>query len=541
MAGVSEKTEVLTQQAPTLSVEPVLPKKDPSKFMRKKFRKRYVILPLLAAAAGLVAYKMTIGKAPVIPKVPVIPLERLTLSSQVNLNGMVESAHSTQVYSSLGNIVEQINVKVGDVVQAGDVLAQLDTTDINLSIAQQQAQMAQSARLSQLALESAQKAYDNIDEDLKSDTERSLVAAEQALKRAQRDYSDARMDMRDHEDDMNHADIMIYDAERKLERARDAYEKAEKDYEDGKITAAEFDKAETTYEEAMEEYYDLYNTYADEASQYLKAYRSARLNYQSALEDRDLARKQAQREADGLQDSIEKARASADQTADRYALQRSQQQLADSTIVAPISGTITAVYAKEGAPGSGLLFVIEDVENLVVKTKIREYDVTTVREGMTAEIKSDATGDAVFDGEVQQIYPTAVKDSSGEVKSEGSVEFETDVALKSKDSGLRVGMNVRLNVIREQKKDVYAVPFDALSTNEDGETIVYVAMAGDENDEASAGKLFAQPVVVQTGLETDFLIEISGDGLESGANIISSAQGVTPGMEIQLGTPDMPL
>ena len=52
------------------------------------------------------------------------------------------------------------------------------------------------------------------------------------------------------------------------------------------------------------------------------------------------------------------------------------------------------VVAKVGSTGSGLLFVIEDVDNLVVDTAIKGYDVGTVQTGMKVLIRSDATGNA---------------------------------------------------------------------------------------------------------------------------------------------------
>ena len=42
-----------------------------------------------------------------------------------------------------------------------------------------------------------------------------------------------------------------------------------------------------------------------------------------------------------------------------------QESLEDTRITAPCSGTVTAVYAEVGSTGSGLLFIIEDVDDLV--------------------------------------------------------------------------------------------------------------------------------------------------------------------------------
>ena len=66
-------------------------------------------------------------------------LQQMDLQNTVSLTGVVESETDRKVYSTLSYLVESVNVQVGDVVQAGDVLAQLDTEQLEMDIAQQQA------------------------------------------------------------------------------------------------------------------------------------------------------------------------------------------------------------------------------------------------------------------------------------------------------------------------------------------------------------------------------------------------------------------
>lgn len=63
-------------------------------------------------------------------------------------------------------------------------------------------------------------------------------------------------------------------------------------------------------------------------------------------------------------------------------------QLEDATVTAPISGTVTAVYAEEGVPGQGLLFVIEDIDHLEISTTIRSMISPRVEVGMPALIRT---------------------------------------------------------------------------------------------------------------------------------------------------------
>src|SRR5699024_4356411 len=119
------------------------------------------------------------------------------------------------------------------------------------------------------------------------------------------------------------------------------------------------------------------------------------------------------------------------------AIQSLQDTLADATITAPVSGVVTAVYAEEGQPGNGLLFVIEDTDALKITTNIREYDVGNIEVGMPVVIRSDATGDKEISGTVTYIAPAANKTENGNTLTtdDSTVEFEAEVQVNEADSG----------------------------------------------------------------------------------------------------------
>ena len=109
-----------------------------------------------------------------------------------------------------------------------------------------------------------------------------------------------------------------------------------------------------------------------------------------------------------------------------------------SVITAPISGTVTAVIAREGAPGLGLLFTVQD-DSLKITTSFREYDLGRIAAGMAVAISSDAAGSAVYTGVISRINPAAAVAAP-------VVQFEAEVLVTSLDTSLRIGMNVRLAV-----------------------------------------------------------------------------------------------
>jgi multidrug efflux pump subunit AcrA (membrane-fusion protein) len=143
-------------------------------------------------------------------------------------------------------------------------------------------------------------------------------------------------------------------------------------------------------------------------------------------------------------------------------------------------------------------------------------------------VKADAIADKEFEGVLEKISPASVKGADGKAASSNDAEFEADVLITSKDTPLRIGMNGSADIILEQKKDVFAVPYDAVSADASGKSVVYAAVPQKD------GTFQVQAVTVTTGIETDAEEEISGDGLKEGMQIISDAKEIKPGETVKL-------
>lgn len=508
---------------------------------RKSHKKRIAIAVVAVVVVGAIGWKFLFASAPVMAPVMSTALQKTELVNSISLTGTVESAEASYVHTTLNSTVNTVAVKVGDHVEAGDLLAQLDTSDLELSIAEQQAVISKISRQNQYAMENAQKKLEDAKSDISNNVDAELIAAENALRSAQQNLNDARRDLNEHKDDLEYADDVMNNLEKKLNRARNEYQDAEKKYQIAERehkdngtpipqdVIDELDRSEKAYDEALKEWQKNDNEYGGDLSSYSKEYRSARIAYENALANKNAIENSVNRNLDNLETSIKGQEIDGDLTSQQISLKKLQKDLSESTVTAPISGTVTAVYAKEGVPAAGLLFVVENTDDLVIKTALKEYDVATVQEGMPTEIKSDATGEEVFEGTVGRIYPTAVKASDGSTRTDGGVEFETEVSINDPAStGLRVGMNVRLNIVTQKKENVWAVPFEAVGTDAQGQSVVYVAKPNEE------GAMIATAVPVTTGMETDFYLEISSDGLADGDQVLSDAGTVIPGMPVTL-------
>ncbi|MEG2203925.1 MAG: efflux RND transporter periplasmic adaptor subunit, partial [Oscillospiraceae bacterium] len=517
-----------TEQAAPEASDPQ--QKEIARFTKKKSKKKKLLLLVLGLVVVAVAAKLMMPKNTALP-VTTAPLARDELVNRVNVSGVIESANAARVYSSQPGKVNAIRVQEGDRVAAGDVLAELDTADLELSIAKQKALMSVGSQSDALTLADAERQYSQLVSDIANGMESSLVSAQQGVDSATKTLTDAKRAIYENESDLEYADELARKLEKELILARRAKEDADaalkKDPGNAALKDALAEKTEL-YEQALAKWDENNKDFSNGLSQYEITYRAARMNYDAAIKNQELARQRVDRQLETLKETIEKAKLSGDMTADQLSLTSLQRSLDESTLRAPITGVVTAVYAKEGMPGTGLMFLVEDTDRLVVKTSIREYDIGSVQEGMSAVIKADATGETEFTGEVQHISPAASKAADGSTKTSGNVEFATDVALTTPDSGLRIGMNVRVNIVLEKKEGVFSAPFDAVITNDEGQDVVYVAR------DDGKGKYTAEAVPVTTGMETDFLIEISSDALTEGDLIITTPAALTPGAAVML-------
>lgn len=209
------------------------------------------------------------------------------------------------------------------------------------------------------------------------------------------------------------------------------------------------------------------------------------------------------------------------------ALSKLEQQLSDARIKAPMDGVVTMVNATEGSPASGVLFVVEDLNQLVIKTAIKEFDVGTVKPGQPVVIKTDSTGDQTFQGVVESISPAARKSATGQTVSSSDVEFETTITIVDQDPALKIGMNARLSITVQEKKNIFTVPFEAVRDGENGSTFIVVA---EENGTGHVAKI----IPVETGMETDFIIEVTGEGLTEGLLILNDPGDLAEGEPVVL-------
>ena len=187
----------------------------------------------------------------------------------------------------------------------------------------------------------------------------------------------------------------------------------------------------------------------------------------------------------------------------------------DATHVsAPISGYIITMNVTEGnnyAQGN-TVFTIADTSEFVVEATVNEYNIANIQEGLPAKVKFEATEDETFDGEVSfvSLASEGVIGTNQQATTSTVASYKVKIKMKDNDPRMRVGMTAKASVILDSVKNAICVPYDCVQTNEDDGTFFVTTIDDDGNK---------KDIKVTKGLESDYYVEVKGDGLKKGMTV----------------------
>ncbi len=234
---------------------------------------------------------------------------------------------------------------------------------------------------------------------------------------------------------------------------------------------------------------------------------AAAYNYEQAVLALESAKQTALKEIDSLKSELKRYELNLDFKAEELDIARQKKMLEDANLVAPISGIVVECNAEVGNTASGKLFVIQDSSNFYASCRVSEYDVENIAIGQKVRITSNVSDEREFQAEVVFISPVAL-----ETSVENASEFEVLIRINDSDDALKLGASARAQVIVDKRQSVYFVPIEAVEQLGNGRGLICVI-----DEEGSITQ-----VEVQTGLETDYSIEIASDDLRDGMLVLKA-------------------
>jgi HlyD family secretion protein len=235
------------------------------------------------------------------------------------------------------------------------------------------------------------------------------------------------------------------------------------------------------------------------------------------LEAAELGQRSAELRLEQASEAVRQARAS---------LEKAQDDLAKTTIYAPLSGRVIQLSAEEGEvvvsgtmnnPAS-IIGIIADLSEILAEIDVDETAVAFLEVGQRATLTVDALAERVYGGSVVEIGSSGFN----RPQQPDVTFFKVKVLLDEPDVDLRAGMSVRAEITTAEHEDALVVPIQAvverLPRDEEGEELedeeeVKVAFVIEEGDSVRQ-----QPV--ETGLSDTTRVEIL-QGVEEGDRVVT--------------------
>ncbi len=185
-------------------------------------------------------------------------------------------------------------------------------------------------------------------------------------------------------------------------------------------------------------------------------------------------------------------------------------------VKAPKKGMVTFLNKAEGesvmataesaeATGREVL-TISDTEQMMVRSRILESDLSVVQTGLPVQIRLDAFPQKTYQGLVRRISQQGVEDKSG-----GYTYFVTDILIQNPDLDVRSQMNATIELIVAEKKNVLALPANAVATL-NGNSVIELPR-NSSSDPVRYKK-------IKAGLATDLWVEVAEEDLKEGDSVL---------------------
>jgi RND family efflux transporter MFP subunit len=407
-----------------------------------------------------------------------VSVDRGDVEQTVSAPGTLVGTRKMTLSMGASGRLSALHVRPGDRVRAGDALAALDTTELELNVAR-----AELAYLKQQLVYSSTVQPDAA----------KVAAAQAALGSANATYQAAVRDYEHRDEQIASSCVGLENAGLMLEQAQREYDAVANDWK--ARTYAIYDQRKEALAQARQAY-DLALASCHLATSDINdsAVRSA---YQQLLEAKAALGALVAPPAATL------AAAQADLERARLELDEAERRLANAKLTAPFDGVVIEVKAKVGenvAADAGVI-VLADPEAVEVEAQVVEEDLPLVQAGQTAALFFDARPDAEASGAVARIVP---KRSAGD-----RPQYPVYLTVDDVPDGLAPGMTVDTSITIDVREDVLRLPRAVVRARSDGTAQVRVW--------TGAG---VEERVVKVGLRGDRYVEIL-EGLSEGEQVVS--------------------
>jgi RND family efflux transporter MFP subunit len=395
-------------------------------------------------------------------------VKRGPISTYVTFDGQITPLYQTTLSTAEAGTVASVNVTEGQFVHAGEVLASLDTSQLQAQLRANEAAVREDA---------AQLVHSSVAAPVNSQQYGSAVSQ---------------------------AQYNLQSANNNVRKSRSSMLSAQLTEEGDKQLVAQGYVSETTYKQAVSEYVTSQETLRTN----LQDLPAAQAAMQTALSNTH------QRAED--QATIAENRAGLD--AARANVDLLQAEIAQSSIVAPFDGQVTQRLLDPGAYAGASTAILElsQVSTVYVVASVPDVDLPFVALGKSMTFTTSSLPKRTFRGSVFDVNTTPTS---------GTLSYRVRMLQPNADLALRGGMLVEVTAVRAHSEHALLVPNSAVVAGTSGESVFTIVAGKAKRIPVSVGVQTDTLAEVRgRGLAAGTkVITSQPEGLKDGATIITPA------------------
>ncbi|MBI5207725.1 MAG: efflux RND transporter periplasmic adaptor subunit, partial [Candidatus Firestonebacteria bacterium] len=382
-----------------------------------------------------------------VPLVKIIFAKRGTLEEKLQVTGSMEAWDDVKVSSKIPGKVTKVFFNEGNYVKDGDILFQIEDTEINIQL--QQALM--SIKSTEILINKARMGIKLMDDKISVMLKQSEAGVEVQKALFTKVKAGARQEEKDQ------AKLGVEQAQITLDNAKISFERLEKLFKSGAVPKPQYEVAKLQYdlaESRLKLSNEMLNLIEAGARDEDKAVAEANLNASQVAIEMVETTKQ---EKTILEEDIKNLEIHLSQA--RLVQELIQTTLENTKITSPMTGVVVKKTINPGemaSPGVPVFFVSK-LDPLKLKTEIPENEISRIKIGLDAELVLDAYPDKIFTGKISHINP---------VLNSNSRTCGIEIKITNSSGLLKPGMFSRITINTGKKDNTLIIPRDVLIENE---------------------------------------------------------------------------
>ena len=468
--------------------------------------------------------------------VEVTTVQRGTIADSVLVTGSIAALQDVQLSARVSGRVTAVNYREGQVVRAGQVLVQQDSTDLQANVRAAEANVGQAQ--ANVSSNVAKVAQARTNYTLAVQTAKAAVAQARAqVASANQNYLKIKGGSRPQQVLQSKGQLLL--AKANLDNALTNLNRDKSLYSQGAIAKADLDTAQTNYSVQVQTYaiqkqalsLTVQGNQSEDVAAALAQLQQQKANLTTAIANQQTVQLRKD-DITAAQAALQQAKAAVKQQ--QATLVYDQQQVDYTSIRSPIDGIVAAREVEPGqiaAPGTNLMRVV-NVKTVYYEPTISETDYSETDVGDPVEVQVSSFPGRQFNGVVKAVYPAAAS---------GSRQFTLRVAVPNPTNELRPGMFARGTLLANVHRNVIVVPVTALVPVQTDDTAAYSTGTATGGTTLPPQEVFvvgpgnkAAARRVQTGIVTGSSAEITS-GLQPGDTLVTVGQGqLKPGQPVKI-------